>query len=73
MIKDPKIAKQVSELMLEYGKKLDLSVKLVLENCSKQELFDYRRAVGKIMGNMLTGIMNPLYATQPDLKPKELL
>lgn len=73
MINDPKVAKQISELMLEYGKKLDHSVKLVLENCSKQELFDYRRAVGKIMGDILTEIMNPLYANHPDLRPKELL
>ena len=73
MIKDPEVAKQINELMLEYGKKLDLSVKLVFENCSKQELFDYRRAVGKVMGNMLTEIMNPLYKTHPDLKPNELL
>jgi hypothetical protein len=35
MIKDPKVAKQVSELILEYGKKLDLSLKLVLKNCRK--------------------------------------
>jgi hypothetical protein len=73
MINDPEVAKQISELMLECGKKLDQSVKLVVENCTKQELFDYRRAVAKIMGNMLTEIMNPLYETHPDLKPKELL
>ncbi len=73
MIKDLETAKQVSELMLEYGSKLDQSVKTVLVNCSKEELYLYRRAVGKIMAFMLTEIMNPLYSTHPELKPKELL
>jgi len=65
VINDPAIAKHINQLMLEYGSKPDHSVKLVLENCTKQELYDYRRAVGKIMANMLTEIMNPLYETHP--------
>jgi hypothetical protein len=30
-------------------------------------------AVGKVMGEILLGIMNPLYQRHPNLKPKELL
>ena len=47
MIKDEDIAKQISDLMLEFGAKLDESVNLVHKNCSKKEQYSYRRAVGK--------------------------
>jgi hypothetical protein len=66
------IARHVSSLMLECGAKLDSSVELVVANGSEEEAMRYRRAVGKIMGEMLTEIMNPIYAEHPDLKPPQL-
>ncbi len=69
---DIKVAKQVNELMLTYGEKLDESIKLVKDNCSKEEYIDYRNAVGKIMGYMLIDIMNKIYCEHPSLKPDEL-
>jgi hypothetical protein len=32
----------------------------------------YRRAVGKIMGEVLLEVLNPLYAKHPTLKPPGL-
>ena len=58
--------------MLEFGAKLDESVNLVLKHCSQEELIGYRQAVGKVMGYMLTDIMNPLYELHPEIKPEEL-
>lgn len=72
MIEDEQVAKQISDLMLEYGARLDASVLLVKNTCSEGELKTYRRAVGEIMGNMLTEVMNPLYQRHPTLKPKGL-
>jgi hypothetical protein len=72
MIENVEVAKEISDLMLEYGARLDKSVALVSERGSAEELKAYRRAVGKIMGEMLLEVMNPLYARHPDLKPKEL-
>lgn len=72
MIENVDVAREISDLMLEYGARLDKSVALVSERCSAEELKTYRRAVGKIMGEMLLEVMNPLYARHPDLKPKEL-
>lgn len=72
MIENERIARQISDLMLEYGARLDASVLLISNNCSPEELRIYRRAVGEIMGNMLTEIMNPLYERHPTLKPKDL-
>ena len=72
MIQEKNVAKEISQLMLEYGAKLDASVALVKEECSVEEFNVYRKAVGKIMGYMLLDVMNPLYEKHPDLKPSEL-
>jgi hypothetical protein len=66
------IAEKISALMLEYGEKLDNSVKIVMDTSSTEEFEAYRNAVGQIMGTMLVDIMNPLYRKYPDLKPPEL-
>ncbi len=66
------IAEKISCLMVEYGAKLDDSVRLVMDNCSNEDFETYRHAVGEIMGTMLTDIMNPIYREHPDLKPKGL-
>jgi hypothetical protein len=72
MIRDEVIAKEISLLMLEYGSRIDQSVSLVKENCSLEEFEAYRKAAGRVMGEMLIGIMDPIYKEHPDLKPKEL-
>ncbi|WP_444935805.1 hypothetical protein ACJJIW_16870 [Microbulbifer sp. JMSA004] len=66
------VAGEIVSLMLEFGARLDQSVALVQDNCSKDELVSYRRAVGKLMGNMLLDIMNPIFNEHPELKPDEL-
>lgn len=73
MILEKEVASQVSALMLEFGAKLDKSLELVQEKCSNEEFEAYRDVVGILLTEMLTGVMNPLYAEHPDLKPKELL
>ncbi len=72
MVENEGIAKQTSDLMLEFGGRLDASVALVKESCNEEELNGYRRAVGAIMAEMLLQVMNPLYRRHPDLKPAGL-
>ena len=72
MIASKLVAKQISDLMLEVGDRLDASVELVQQNCSPDELATYRRAVGSIMGEILILVLNPLYGKHPTLKPTEL-
>jgi len=67
------IAERVNQLMLEYGAKLDESVRFVMENCSPEEFDIYRHAVGEILGTMLVDIMEPIYREHPDLTPEQLL
>jgi len=66
------VAETINRLMLEYGAKLDSSVKLVMDTSSAEEFEAYRLAVGQIMGTMLLDIMNPIYREHPELKPPEL-
>ncbi len=72
MIRDPKIAQQISNLMLEFQSRLDNSIAMVRANCSPEEFANYRRAVGRVMGEMLLAVLNPLYKEHPSLKPPEL-
>jgi hypothetical protein len=66
------VAEAINKLMLEYGAKLDDSVRLVMESCSTSEFESYRAAVAQIMGTMLVDVMNPIYREHPDLKPHQL-
>lgn len=70
MLEDKIVAKEISDLMVECGARLNASVARVRDTGTPEELAAYRRAVGKVMGEMLLEIMNPIYARYPDLKPK---
>jgi hypothetical protein len=72
MIRDALVAKQISDLMVEFQSRLDSSIVTVEEKCSSEEFDAYRRAVGKIMGEMLLEVLNPLYVEHPLLKPSQL-
>ena len=65
-------AETVVELMLRHGRELDESVRAVQTSANQAELACYRKAVGKIMGEMLLEIMNPIFDEYPDLKPPQL-
>jgi hypothetical protein len=72
MIKVPEVAQHISDLMIEFGGRLDSSIQVVAGRCSQEELQVYKRAVGKVLGEMLLEIMNPLYRVHPSLKPQGL-
>ena len=69
MIENADIAKQIGDLMQDCSARLDTSVALVRDECSLEELQIYRLAVGKVMGEILLEVLNPLYAKHPALKP----
>jgi hypothetical protein len=72
MIRDARIAKEISDLMIEFSGRLDGSIATVRDQCSPEEFAAYRCAVGRIMGEMLLEVLNPLYAEHPLLKPAEM-
>jgi phytoene/squalene synthetase len=72
MIENEEIAREVSNLMIDFSHRLDASVARVQDHGTDEEFKTYRRAVGKVLGEMLLEIMNPLYARHPSLKPDGL-
>jgi hypothetical protein len=69
MISDAIVAGQISKLMLDITRKLDESVAAVQETCSLEEFTVYRTAVGRILGDVLLEVLNPLYSRHPTLRP----
>jgi hypothetical protein len=69
VIGNEEVAQQISDLMIEFGGRLNASVALVRDHGTSEELQVYRQAAGKVMADMLLEIMNPLYAKHPKLKP----
>lgn len=69
MIKNPKIAKQISELMHDMFSRLDDSCRTVKEHCSAEEYAAYVRGTSGIVGAIVLDVMEPLYKMNPDLKP----
>jgi hypothetical protein len=72
MIRDVHVAQRISDLRIEFQGRLNNSIFVVEEKCSFEEFKAYRLAVGKIMGEMLLEVLNPLYAEHPSIKPPEL-
>jgi len=72
MIRNTEIAQQISELMIEVSGRLDSSIITVKARCSSEEFEAYKRAVGRILGEVLLGVLNPLYAEHPSLKPPQM-
>ena len=72
MIKDPSIARQISDLMLEFSERINESILTVQEQCSPGEFKAYILAASKVLGEVLLEVMNPLYAEHPGIKPPGL-
>ena len=70
MINDKDIALKISTLMVEIGANINDSISMVKNECSEFEFEAYKKAAGKVMGEMLLEIMNPIYKEHPDIKPK---
>lgn len=67
-----KTAKKVLHLMFEIGAALDGSTALVKTEESEAVFKKYRATVGKLMGDTLIEVINPICGEFPELKPKQL-
>lgn len=65
-------AKKVLHLMFEIGAALDGSTALVKAAEPAAEFKKYRQTVGKLMVEMLVGVINPICVEFPDLRPRQL-
>lgn len=66
------IAKEVNTLMLEFSGRLNDSIRLVQQNCSKDEFENYREEVSKLMTIMYLDIMKPIHQRYPEFEPDAL-
>jgi hypothetical protein len=72
LFEDKAVARTISDLMLDMGRKLNVSLAQVQENCSAPEFERYRKIVGQVMGEMLIEVRNPIHSRHPELRPDEL-
>jgi hypothetical protein len=69
MISNPRIAKQVSDLMLDIFSRVDESLAEVKKTCSPEEVAAYRTATSHVVGSIVMDVLEPLYEAHPALKP----
>ena len=70
MIKDHLVAKQISDLMLDYSRQLDRSIAMVQRECDDEDFKTYRLATAKVLAEIYLEVLMPLYREHPDLKPE---
>lgn len=69
MIKNPELAKRISDLMIDMFTRLSDSCDSVEQQCSEQEYKAYLKSTARIAGGIVMDVMEPLYEKHPHLKP----
>jgi hypothetical protein len=64
------IAEQVVAALINACGKLEHNLLLILNDCTEEEFFAYRRGTGRTMG-YLFDIIGPIFREHPDLEPEE--
>lgn len=69
---DKQISAELVALMRECSDKLNVSVQKVKDTCTEEEFLEYRKTIGKIMGDMYFDVMRPIFEEYPDLEPETM-
>jgi hypothetical protein len=69
---DRDVAERVKSVSLACTYQLDQSVKEALSRAPAVHASLYRRLVGRVLGELFTAVLMPIYAAYPDLEPEEL-
>lgn len=72
MVSDKQIASEISSRVLEVNRLLNEVISLAQGGSSPDELSVLKLAVGRVLGELLVEIVNPLYRAHPELKPDGL-
>jgi hypothetical protein len=72
VITDAKIAKKVSDLLLEVNGRLNDSISTMQGGASNDEFVEYRLRTGWIMNSIFEELLKPIYRKHPDIKPPGL-
>ncbi len=68
-MKNPDVAKQISELMLDISDRISQSVAFTKSQCSAEDHAAYQRAAAKVIATVHQEVLGPLYAEHPSLRP----
>ncbi len=69
MVKNPHIAKQISQLMLDISDSIRQSMDSTRSECAAEENAAYQRAAAKVLSAVQQEVLGPLYAEHPSLRP----
>jgi len=69
MMKNPQVAKQISQLMLDISDRINQSVASTGSECPAEEHAAYQRAAAKVLAAVQQEVLSPLYAEHPALRP----
>lgn len=72
MIASKTLAKQLMQDAQKASGILNNSIFAVMETGSEDEVKRYKRAVGRIMGEIWSEILSPIWHAHPDLMPPEM-
>jgi hypothetical protein len=68
MIADQQLAAEVGERVLEVNRLLNETASLVQSRGTNEEAAAFRLAIGRVLGELLFDVVNPLYQQHPELK-----
>ena len=67
MLSDPALALEVHARLLEARATLANSVSSIKGRCSDTEYVEYRSMIGKVLGDLILDVIEPIKATHPSL------
>ena len=67
-----KTAREIVETMLNCGKSLNHAAEIAKNDMPADELGEFNRVIGAIMGDILTNVLNPIFEKYPELIPEGL-
>ena len=69
---DLQTAAKIEAIMRGICGQLDQSVRLVMDASDPNEFQEYRRKIGRVMGEIFLEVRQPIYDEYPELIPAEL-
>jgi len=69
MISDRDVAEKICNKILDANASLDQAIALAMDAAPEEEARRIRQVIGRISGELLLNLLNPLYREHPSMKP----
>jgi hypothetical protein len=70
MFTNSTLAEKIQKQLLDVSHLLETSILEVEKSCNAEEATAYKRAVGKIVTQILFDLVEPIYESNPSIKPE---